>query len=123
MSGKPKKGLDRRDLLVASIPTVGAAAAIATNASSAKAQESTAASPVPEPSSGTVYTGDLIQGKKVVSTLDANDLEPGKKHALYFQGVQMPTGQRSDAMSEPGNPLAFILFHKAPPEGAETYPE
>ena len=33
------------------------------------------------------------------------------------------TGQRSDAMSEPGNPLAFILFHKATPDGCETYPE
>jgi hypothetical protein len=26
-------------------------------------------------------------------------------------------------MSEPGNPLAFILFHKATPDGSETYPE
>jgi hypothetical protein len=33
------------------------------------------------------------------------------------------TGQRSDAVSEPGNPLAFILFHKATPDGRETYPE
>jgi uncharacterized protein len=33
------------------------------------------------------------------------------------------TGQRSDAMSEPGNPLVFILFHKARADGAETYPE
>jgi predicted deacylase len=33
------------------------------------------------------------------------------------------TGQRSDAMSEPGNPLAFILVHKATPDGGETYPE
>jgi uncharacterized protein len=33
------------------------------------------------------------------------------------------TGQRSDAMSEPGNPLVFILFHKAAPDGGETYPE
>ena len=32
------------------------------------------------------------------------------------------TGQRSDAMSEHGNPLAFILFHKATPDGGETYP-
>jgi uncharacterized protein len=32
------------------------------------------------------------------------------------------TRQRSDAMSEPGNPLAFILFHKATTDGAETYP-
>ena len=35
----------------------------------------------------------MIQGKKVVSALDINDLEPGQKHLLYFQGVQMPTGQ------------------------------
>jgi len=33
------------------------------------------------------------------------------------------TGQRSDAMSEPGNPLAFILFHKMIPDDGETYPE
>jgi hypothetical protein len=33
------------------------------------------------------------------------------------------TGQRSDAMSEPGNPLVFILFHKVAPEGVESYPE
>src|SRR5262249_59053254 len=34
-----------------------------------------------------------IQGKKVVSALDVNGLEFGKKHLLYFQGVEMPTGQ------------------------------
>ena len=33
------------------------------------------------------------------------------------------TGLRSDAMAEPGNPLAFILFHKAGAGGGETYPE
>jgi len=33
------------------------------------------------------------------------------------------TGQRSDAMTEPGNPLVFVLFHKPPPESGETYPE
>jgi uncharacterized protein len=43
---------------------------------------------------GTVYTGDVIQGKKVISALDVNDLEPGK-HLFYFQGVQMPAGQVS----------------------------
>jgi predicted deacylase len=32
-------------------------------------------------------------------------------------------GLRSDAMSEPGNPLAFILFNKATSDGGETYPE
>jgi hypothetical protein len=42
---------------------------------------------------GTVYTGDVINGKKVVSSLNTDDLEPGKKHLLYFQGVQMSTGQ------------------------------
>jgi len=42
---------------------------------------------------GTVYTGDMINGKKVVSSLSTDDLEPGKKHLLYFQGVQMSTGQ------------------------------
>jgi uncharacterized protein len=95
MSDKPKKGLDRRDLIMASIATVGAAAALAANAGSATAQESTAPSAGAtsgEPR-GTVYTGEVIQGKKVVSALDVNDLEPGQKHLLYFQGVQMPTGQ------------------------------
>ena len=32
-------------------------------------------------------------------------------------------GLRSDAMSEPGNPLVFILFNMAKQEGVETYPE
>jgi len=41
----------------------------------------------------TVYTGDQIQGVPVISQLDVNDLEPGKKHRFYFQGVQMGTGQ------------------------------
>jgi uncharacterized protein len=41
----------------------------------------------------TLYTGDVINGKKVVSSLNTSDLEPGKKHLLYFQGVQMSTGQ------------------------------
>ena len=40
-----------------------------------------------------VYTGDVIQRKKVISALDVNDLERGKKHAFYFEGVHMPTGQ------------------------------
>src|SRR5262249_60832977 len=41
----------------------------------------------------TVYTGDIIDGKKVISALNIDDLEPGKKHLFYFQGVQMVTGQ------------------------------
>jgi uncharacterized protein len=92
MSDKTVKGMDRRELIMASLATVGAAAALAANAGSAKAQgpSTSAAGQAP---SGTVYTGDVIQGKKVVSALDVNDLEPGKKHRLYFQGVKMPTGQ------------------------------
>ncbi len=91
MSDKSKNGIDRRDLLIASIATVGASAALAVSAGAAKAQE--AATPAARPASGTVYTGDVIQGKKVVSALDVDDLEPGQKHFLYFQGAQMPTGQ------------------------------
>ena len=91
MSDNLKEGLDRRDFIIASVATVGASAALAVNAGAANAQE--AATPSADPASGTAYTGDVIQGKKVVSALDVNDLEPGQKHFLYFQGVQMPTGQ------------------------------
>jgi hypothetical protein len=31
---------------------------------------------------GTVFTGDVIRGKRVVSALDIRDLEPGRKHLL-----------------------------------------
>jgi len=47
----------------------------------------------PAADAATVFTGDVIQGKRVISALDVNDLEPGKKHSFYFQGVQMGTGQ------------------------------
>ena len=33
------------------------------------------------------------------------------------------TGQRSDAMSEPGNPLVFILFNKPGSQDVQVYPE
>ncbi len=56
----------------------------------AQAQNSAPATPS---QISTVYTGDVINGKKVVSSLNTDDLEPGKKHLLYFQGVQMSTGQ------------------------------
>jgi predicted deacylase len=91
MSNRPEEHLDRRDFMIASIATAGASAAFAAAAGTANAQG--AAAPSADPASGTVYTGDTIQGKKVVSALDVNDLQPGKKHLLYFQGVQMPTGQ------------------------------
>ena len=91
MSNRPEEHLDRRDFMIASIATAGASAAIAVAAGTANAQGATATSA--DPTSGTVYTGDTIQGKKVVSALNVSDLEPGKTHLLYFQGVQMPTGQ------------------------------
>jgi hypothetical protein len=92
MPSKPEERLDRRDFMIASIATVGAPAALAANAGSANAQASATSSVIPALSrpSATVYTGDTIQGKKVVSALDVNDLERGKKHFLYFSG-------RSDA--------------------------
>lgn len=95
MSNRSEERLDRRDFMIASIATVGASAALAANAGSANAQDSatSSVSPASAARSATVYTGDTIEGKKVVSALDVNDLEPGKKHLLYFQGVQMPTGQ------------------------------
>ena len=64
--------LDRRSFIVAPL----AAAVAATTGDAAAA------------TGGTVYTGDVIHGKKVVSALDINDLEPGRKHLLYFQGCR-----------------------------------
>lgn len=95
MSDESKEGLDRRDFIVATIASVGASAAIAATAGDANAQDTTtppAGSALGAPRR-TVYTGDVIQGRKIISVLDVNDLEPGKKHTFYFQGVQMPTGQ------------------------------
>jgi uncharacterized protein len=91
MSNRPEEPLDRRDFMIASIATASASAALAISAGAANAADASKTSA--NPASGTVYTGDTIQGKKVISALDVNDLERGKKHLLYFQGVQMPTGQ------------------------------
>lgn len=75
--------LSRRHFMVTAI---GASAALAANTESGSAQAATA-------SPGTVFTGDIIDGKKVISALNIDDLESDKKHFLYFQGVQMATGQ------------------------------
>src|SRR6266404_1664547 len=79
---------------ILALGSVGATAAVSVNADAATAQDATvsSAAPVKGAQQGTVYTGDVIQGKKVISALDVNELEPGK-HLFYFQGVQMPTGQ------------------------------
>ncbi len=92
MAEESKDGLARRDFMIASLATVGASVALAASSGDVTAQESAASSTGPAPR-GTIFVGDVINGKKVISTLDVDDLEPGKKHALYFQGVQMPTGQ------------------------------
>jgi predicted deacylase len=84
MSDETSNGVDRRDFMIAAV----ASAALAAETGAANAQGTT-----PPTSQGTVYTGDMINGKKVVSALNVNDLEPGQRHLLYFQGVQMPTGQ------------------------------
>jgi uncharacterized protein len=71
--------LDRRSFMAA--PLVAAAAITDTG----QAATATAA--------GTIYAGDVMNGKRVVSTLDIADLAPGQKHLLYFQGVESATGQ------------------------------
>lgn len=71
--------LGRRSFLVAPL----AAAAVVADAGQAAAATI----------GNTVFTGDVVNGKKVVSTLDIADLEAGQKHLLYFQGVESATGQ------------------------------
>ncbi len=115
MSDEPKEELDRRAFMMATIASVGASAVLAASTSAANAQGTTApatgSAQVAAP--GTVYTGDVIQGKKVISALDVNDLEPGK-HLFYFQGVQMPTGPHWYVSvvvakgSKPGKRVALI---------------
>jgi hypothetical protein len=92
MSDDEEHGVDRREFMVSAI---GASAALAANAGAVTAQGATISSTdqAATASQGTVNTGDIINGKKVISALNFDDLEPGKKHLLYFQGVKMPTGQ------------------------------
>ena len=76
------------------------------------------------------------QGGLVEHLVKLNDkVEAGQKVAIqrnsfgevvaeYTSSVAgKVTGQRSDAMAEPGNPLLFILFNKATTDSGETYPE
>jgi uncharacterized protein len=92
MQNEQEEGFDRRDFMMAAIGLVGTSATFASSADSADTHY-TQAPPVGPAPGATVYTGDVIQGKKVIRALDVSDLERGKKHAFYFQGVQMPTGQ------------------------------
>ena len=82
-----KDCVDRRDFMAGSIAAVGVSAIVLSEAGAANAQQK------PEthtPTAGTVFTGDVIQGKRVVSRLDVADLEPGEKASSLFSG-------RSDA--------------------------
>ena len=81
-----QKIVDRRTVLKQGAAAIGASAALAANTDPASAQPATT-------SRGTVYTGDIIDGKKVISALNIDDLEPGTKQSLFFQGVEMATGQ------------------------------
>ena len=76
MSAEFRDALDRRDFVISSLATVGASAAHVTGTEAADGQ--TGATPVTT-SQGSIYTGDVIQGKKVVTALDVGDLEPGQK--------------------------------------------
>src|SRR6201994_546733 len=95
MGGLDMAGFDRRDFMRASIATVGASGVLASSTGPATAQATAAAGgdATSDARRGTLYTGDVVDGKKVVSKLDVNDLAPGQRHLLYFQGVETPTGQ------------------------------
>jgi predicted deacylase len=59
-------------------------------------------------------------GQKVAIQRDSFD----EVVAEYTSGVSGEIiAQRSDAMSEQGNPLVFILFNKPGPEEIQVYPE
>ncbi|KXU87476.1 peptidase M14 [Paraburkholderia monticola] len=95
MQNEPKDGIDRRDFMKTAMALVGASSALVTQAGTAYAQNANApaAAAATGMARGTVYTGDVIDGKKVISALDVDDLPRGATHKFYFQGVQMPTGQ------------------------------
>ena len=85
------EGITRRDVTIAAGVAIGTSAVIAMGIGPARAQGGTA--PAVTAAAQTTYSGDVIDGKRVVTALDVNDLEPGRKHLLYFRGVATPTGQ------------------------------
>src|SRR5579871_3454949 len=89
MSVKDRDRVGRRDFMTRAVVAVGASA-LAGGEAAAQAATLTQSE---ASGSGSLYTGEVVQGKKVVSRLDVADLEPGRKHALYFKGVQAPGGQ------------------------------
>ena len=83
---KSADGVDRRDFMFLA---AAAGAGLVAGAAPAAAQEPAAPAGA---GTGTVYTGDVVQGKKVISALDVADLEPGRHH-FFFEGVQMVSGK------------------------------
>lgn len=77
--------LDRRDFMLL-------AAAGATALASSTVAASAQTDPVQADTKGTIYTGDVIQGRKVIRALNVEDLDPGR-HELYFEGAQRVAGQ------------------------------
>ena len=72
MPNKSMGGLDRRDFMVSSLAAAGASAALVATATIADAQDAAttaAGTATPRASQGTVYTGDVIQGRKVISAM------------------------------------------------------
>jgi uncharacterized protein len=67
-------GVARRDFMIASATVVGTSSALALGTSPASAQGG--ATPPAASPGGTTYTGDVIDGKRIVAALDVNDLEP-----------------------------------------------
>jgi uncharacterized protein len=101
-----RQALDRVNRRHFMVTAVGASAALAGNSDPASTQAATSLR-------GTVFTGEMIDGKKVVSALNIDDLESGKKHLLYFQGVQMPTGQHwyvSVTVAKGANPGKRVIL-------------
>ena len=85
MSASRHSPVDRRGFMLGSLAGASAAA-IATTPMAAAAES-------PVAGDATAFTGDTIDGKRVVSSLDVEDLEPGRMHFLYFRGVEAPSGQ------------------------------
>jgi hypothetical protein len=94
---------DRRHFMVTAM---GASAVLAASTDPASAQAATK-------SRGTVYTGDMIDGKKVISALNVDDLESSKKHLFYFQGVETTTGQHWHVSTIVAKPRDVCFWHLA----------
>jgi predicted deacylase len=81
-------GLDRRDFILL---TAAGVTTLVSSVAAADAQEATITLGEAN-EGGTIYAGDVIEGKKVIRALDVSDLEPGRHH-FYFEGVQRVAGQ------------------------------